>query len=79
MIGIPPTIFTFICIPNFNKEVDKVIEEMKLKVVYTLPNGSSDDSGVTCSENRSFKQGDDDLSVRFASSIIYIGNICWIC
>ena len=56
-----------------------MIEEMKLKVVYTLPSGSSDDSGVTCSANRSFKQGDDDLSVRFASSIIYVGNICWIC
>ena len=73
MIGIPPTIFTFICIPNFNKEVDKVIEEMKLKVVYTLPSGSSD------SANRSFKQGGDDFSVRLASSIIYVGNICWIC
>ncbi|VAH44292.1 unnamed protein product [Triticum turgidum subsp. durum] len=54
---------------TFNKEADKVIEEMKLKVVYTLPSGSSDDSGVTCSANRSFKQGDDDLSMLKNASI----------
>jgi hypothetical protein len=45
---------------------------MKLKVVYTLPSGSSEDSGVTSSGNRSFRQGNDDLSVRLASSIIYM-------
>ena len=54
---------------TFNKEADKVIEEMKLKVVYTLPSGSSDDSGVTSSANRSFKQGDDDLSMLKNASI----------
>ncbi|VAI59075.1 unnamed protein product [Triticum turgidum subsp. durum] len=54
---------------TFNKEADKVIEEMKLKVVYTLPSGSSDDSGVTSSANRSFKQGGDDLSMLKNASI----------
>jgi hypothetical protein len=51
------------CIFQFNKDGDKLIEEMKLKVVYTLPSGSSEDSGVTSSANRSFRQGTDDLSV----------------
>ncbi|KAF2914702.1 hypothetical protein DAI22_10g182633 [Oryza sativa Japonica Group] len=38
--------------PNtFNKEVDKVIEEMKLKVVYTVPSGSFDDSSITSCRN----------------------------
>lgn len=49
---------------QFNKEVDKVIEEMKLKVVYTVPSGSSDDSGITSLGSRSFKLGSDDLTVR---------------
>ena len=48
---------------------------MKLRVVYTLPSGSSEDSGVTSSANRSFRLGTDDLSVRLASFIIYVGNI----
>lgn len=54
---------------TFNKEGDKVIEEMKLRVVYTLPSGSSDDSGVTSSANRSFRQGSDDLSMLKNASI----------
>ncbi|KAF7085270.1 hypothetical protein CFC21_088720 [Triticum aestivum] len=60
---------------TFNKEADKVIEEMKLKVVYTLPSGSSDDSGVTSSANRSFKQGGDDLSMLKNASIEEIQTI----
>ncbi|KAM0823312.1 hypothetical protein ACQ4PT_070957 [Festuca glaucescens] len=48
---------------TFNKDGDKLIEEMKLRVVYTLPSGSSEDSGVTSSGNRSFRQGTDDLSM----------------
>uniref|UniRef100_J3MS80 Protein kinase domain-containing protein n=1 Tax=Oryza brachyantha TaxID=4533 RepID=J3MS80_ORYBR len=47
---------------TFNKEVDKVIEEIKPRVVYTLPSGSSDDSGITSSESRSFRSGSDDLA-----------------
>ncbi|KAI4980863.1 hypothetical protein ZWY2020_021348 [Hordeum vulgare] len=60
---------------TFNKDGDKVIEEMKLKVVYTLPSGSSDDSGVTSSANRSFKQGGDDLSMLKNASIEEIQTI----
>lgn len=52
-----------------------MIEEMKLKVVYTLPSGSSDDSGVTSSANRSFKQGGDDLSMLKNASIEEIQTI----
>uniref|UniRef100_A0ACD5ZH51 Uncharacterized protein n=1 Tax=Avena sativa TaxID=4498 RepID=A0ACD5ZH51_AVESA len=48
---------------TFNKEGDKLIEEMKLRVVYTLPSGSSEDSGVTSSGSRSFRQANDDLSM----------------
>ncbi|AQK73168.1 Vesicle-associated protein 2-1 [Zea mays] len=47
---------------TFNKEADKVIEEMKLKVVYTLPScGGSDDSSVSSLGSRSFKAASDDL------------------
>ncbi|AQK65647.1 Vesicle-associated protein 2-1 [Zea mays] len=47
---------------TFNKEADKVIEEMKLKVVYTLPScGGSDDSSVSFLGSRSFKAASDDL------------------
>jgi hypothetical protein len=49
---------------QFNKETDKVIEEMKLKVVYTLPSGGSDDSSVSSLGSRSFKAASDDLAVR---------------
>jgi len=49
---------------TFNKEADKVIEEMKLKVVYTLPSGGSDDSSVSSLGSRSFKAASDDLTVR---------------
>uniref|UniRef100_A0A0E0I8L6 MSP domain-containing protein n=1 Tax=Oryza nivara TaxID=4536 RepID=A0A0E0I8L6_ORYNI len=50
--------------PNtFNKEVDKVIEEMKLKVVYTVPSGSFDDSSITSLGSMTFKLGSDDLTV----------------
>uniref|UniRef100_A0A0E0MAF1 MSP domain-containing protein n=1 Tax=Oryza punctata TaxID=4537 RepID=A0A0E0MAF1_ORYPU len=49
---------------TFNREVDKVIEEMKLKVVYTVPSGSSDDSGTTSFGSRSFKLGSDDLTIQ---------------
>jgi hypothetical protein len=48
---------------QFNKETDKVIEEMKLKVVYTLPSGGSDDSSVSSLGSRSFKGASDDLTV----------------
>jgi hypothetical protein len=53
---------------TFNKEVDKVIEEIKLKVVYTVPSGSSDDSGITSLGSRSFKSLSDDFTVRV---------LCW--
>ena len=49
---------------QFNKEADKVIEEMKLKVVYTLPSGGSDGSSVSSLGSRSFKAASDDLTVR---------------
>jgi hypothetical protein len=49
---------------QFNKDADKVIEEMKLKVVYTLPSGGSDDSSVSSLGSRSFKGASDDLTVR---------------
>uniref|UniRef100_A0A0E0BDF8 MSP domain-containing protein n=1 Tax=Oryza glumipatula TaxID=40148 RepID=A0A0E0BDF8_9ORYZ len=62
--------------PNtFNKEVDKVIEEMKLKVVYTVPSGSSDDSGITSLGSRSFKLGSDDLTMLKNASIEEIQTI----
>lgn len=57
----------FLCV-QFNKEVDKVIEEIKLKVVYTVPSGSSDDSGITSLGSRSFKSLSDDFTVRV---------LCW--
>nr|XP_045087188.1 uncharacterized protein LOC123494814 [Aegilops tauschii subsp. strangulata] len=60
---------------KFNKDADKVIEVMKLRVVYTLPSGRSDNSGVTASANRSFRQGTDDLTVILVSSMSYLGNI----
>ncbi|KAG8071659.1 hypothetical protein GUJ93_ZPchr0006g44125 [Zizania palustris] len=60
---------------TFNKEADKVIEEMKLKVVYTLPSGGSDDSGVTFSASRSFRQGSDDLTMLKNASIEEIQTI----
>jgi hypothetical protein len=49
---------------QFNKEVDKVIEEMKLKVVYTIPSVGSDDSSASSIGSRSFKAASDDLTVR---------------
>jgi hypothetical protein len=48
---------------QFNKEVDKVIEEMKLKVVYTIPSMGSDDSCASSIGSRSFKAASDDLMV----------------
>ncbi|XP_062222587.1 vesicle-associated protein 2-1-like [Phragmites australis] len=60
---------------TFNKEVDKVIEEMKLKVVYTIPSGGSDDSSVTSSGNRSFKAASDDLTMLKNASIDEIQTI----
>jgi hypothetical protein len=47
------------------RKADKVIEEMKLKVVYTLPSyGGSNDSSVSFLGSRSFKAASDDLMVR---------------
>ncbi|ONL96829.1 hypothetical protein ZEAMMB73_Zm00001d028710 [Zea mays] len=44
------------------RKADKVIEEMKLKVVYTLPSyGGSNDSSVSFLGSRSFKAASDDL------------------
>uniref|UniRef100_A0A0E0K321 MSP domain-containing protein n=1 Tax=Oryza punctata TaxID=4537 RepID=A0A0E0K321_ORYPU len=60
---------------TFNKEVDKVIEEIKLKVVYTVPSGSSDDSGITSLGSRSFKSGSDDLTMLKNASIEEIQTI----
>uniref|UniRef100_A0ACD5YX11 Uncharacterized protein n=1 Tax=Avena sativa TaxID=4498 RepID=A0ACD5YX11_AVESA len=60
---------------TFNKEGEKLIEEMKLRVVYTLPSGSSEDSGVTSSGNRSFRQGNDDLSMLKNASLEEIQTI----
>lgn len=48
---------------QFNKEADKVIEEMKLKVVYTIPSVGSDDSSASSIGSRSFKAASDDLTV----------------
>uniref|UniRef100_A0ACD5ZJW5 Uncharacterized protein n=2 Tax=Avena sativa TaxID=4498 RepID=A0ACD5ZJW5_AVESA len=60
---------------TFNKEGDKLIEEMKLRVVYTLPSGSSEDSGVTSSGSRSFRQANDDLSMLKNASLEEIQTI----
>lgn len=60
---------------TFNKDGDKVIEEMKLRVVYTLPSGSSEDSGVTSSANRSFRQSAEDLSMLKNASLEEIQTI----
>lgn len=46
---------------QFNKEGDKVIEELKLRVVYANP--AEKESGLTSS--RSLKKGSDDLMVRW--------------
>mgnify|MGYP006973720912 CR=1 FL=1 len=47
--------YIYICILQFNKDADMMIEEMKLRVVYTLPSGSSDNNGVTSLAYRSFR------------------------
>lgn len=52
---------------QFSKDGDKVIEELKLRVVYITPSqsmhgNSEEDSGLTSS--RSLKWGSDNLSVR---------------
>uniref|UniRef100_A0A0D9YVS0 MSP domain-containing protein n=1 Tax=Oryza glumipatula TaxID=40148 RepID=A0A0D9YVS0_9ORYZ len=60
---------------TFNKEVDKVIEEIKLKVVYTVPSGSSDDSGITSLGSRSFKSLSDDFTMLKNASIEEIQTI----
>ncbi|RLM79112.1 hypothetical protein C2845_PM12G22210 [Panicum miliaceum] len=60
---------------TFNKEADKVIEEMKLKVVYTLPSGGSDDSSVSSLGSRSFKAASDDLTMLKNASIEEIQTI----
>ncbi|KAK3158612.1 hypothetical protein QOZ80_2AG0139400 [Eleusine coracana subsp. coracana] len=60
---------------TFNKEVDKVIEEMKLKVVYTLPSVGSDDSSASSIGSRSFKAASDDLTMLKNASIEEIQNI----
>lgn len=63
----------FVVCVQFNKEADKVIEEMKLKVVYTLPSGGSDDSSVSSLGSRSFKAASDDLTVRLWNyTVIYL-------
>lgn len=61
---ISTTICYLVTCVQFNKETDKIIEEMKLKVVYTLPSGASDDSSVSSLGSRSFKAASDDLLVR---------------
>lgn len=61
---ISTTICCLVTCVKFNKETDKIIEEMKLKVVYTLPSGASDDSSVSSLGSRSFKAASDDLLVR---------------
>ncbi|CAD6343800.1 unnamed protein product [Miscanthus lutarioriparius] len=60
---------------TFNKETDKVIEEMKLKVVYTAPSGGSDDSSVSSLGSRSFKAASDDLTMLKNASIEEIQTI----
>ncbi|AQK54043.1 Vesicle-associated protein 2-1 [Zea mays] len=61
---------------TFNKETDKVIEEMKLRVVYTLPSGGgSDDSSVSSLGSRSFKAASDDLMMLKNASIEEIQTI----
>ncbi|XP_025805403.1 vesicle-associated protein 2-1 isoform X1 [Panicum hallii] len=60
---------------TFNKEADKVIDEMKLKVVYTLPSGGSDDSSVSSLGSRSFKAASDDLTMLKNASIEEIQTI----
>ncbi|AQK73172.1 Vesicle-associated protein 2-1 [Zea mays] len=61
---------------TFNKEADKVIEEMKLKVVYTLPScGGSDDSSVSSLGSRSFKAASDDLMMLKNASLEEIQTI----
>ncbi|CAO2039910.1 unnamed protein product, partial [Urochloa humidicola] len=49
---------------TFNKEAEKIIEEMKLRVVYTLPSGGSDDSSLSSLGSRSFKAASDDLTIQ---------------
>ncbi|CAL5020571.1 unnamed protein product [Urochloa decumbens] len=60
---------------TFNKEPEKVIEEMKLRVVYTLPSGGSDDSSASSLGSRSFKAASDDLTMLKNASIEEIQTI----
>ncbi|KAJ0961852.1 hypothetical protein J5N97_029680 [Dioscorea zingiberensis] len=57
---------------TFNKEGDKVIEELKLKVIYKVPtqlnDGNSEETGLTAAP-RSSNQGSDSISVLRNSSI----------
>uniref|UniRef100_A0A804PKD6 MSP domain-containing protein n=2 Tax=Zea mays TaxID=4577 RepID=A0A804PKD6_MAIZE len=81
MDEIPPdtphaAIHGYITCAQFNKEADKVIEEMKLKVVYTLPScGGSDDSSVSSLGSRSFKAASDDLMMLKNASLEEIQTI----
>lgn len=56
---------------TFNKDSDKVIEEMKLRVIYMAPSqsGRGNSEGDLGFTSRSLKQGSDDLSMLKNSSI----------